>query len=489
MKKKRPDNSKLRKWLKDKGFLAVGKDTREVTHLLMNGGKVCLPRSETLSFFHAYVSSTSAGEAIYVVESRTKIFRFLCDLDFYEQVPGEDPRQVVGDCIRCIQTTLKEFYPYKSAGDMVLIVCKRDDAETPRGTSRGVHLVWPNILVNSDIGLNLREAIVARLHAIDPDQPWDAIVDESVYIGNGLRMVGSRKMAKCSECGSKKGITTDNECMICDGTGNMDIGRVYAPVMTLDGDGDMVDTETDPIALQMSTSVRTVEEINNPDAVTCPFWFNSGRLFDMNDKKERQRVKKKRAREKVSVTADDEEKEEEKPAKKKKPLDGIPEDDKRFIAACNFIKKKFASRCGDKAFKITKMVTDSREGHPSGVYFCNTDCTYCENKGKNHNNSTIYFVITPKDVRLKCHCPCPPTISGSMACSEYSGKPVPISTQLRNKLFKKPPCISGSDSNSVALTIPGKSSFPFSEGWKNDDEKQQGLQVIENVLLKLAESH
>jgi hypothetical protein len=274
-------------------------------------------------------------------------------------------------------------------------------------------------------------------------------------------MIGSRKIENCAECSK---VADGQTCSVCEGVGKVDVGRIYN-ILSSSG----------PISISdlQNTSIRVPDAIN-PDPVACPKWFNNGVLYDMSTKQGIKKARQKRERSAVAA-----EQQEAPPQKKaKSPLDPIPLSDSRFSAINAFLKKHFMKRCGDKGFKITKIVGGK-------VYFVNTDCTYCENKGGNHNSSTIYFVVTPKSVLLKCHCPCPPTDPDRPPCSEYTGEPVKISGQLRNKLFvKKKASASHQPIDQDLLPLTGR-KINFAQGWTTKQERDVGMNILHKLISDL----
>ena len=46
------------------------------THLLMDGGMLYVPDEERDDFYRAYVASVKSGTKLYVVEQKTKVFKF-----------------------------------------------------------------------------------------------------------------------------------------------------------------------------------------------------------------------------------------------------------------------------------------------------------------------------------------------------------------------------------------------------------------------------
>jgi prim-pol family protein involved in RNA processing and repair len=161
------NNSPFKKVLQKKGFIVKKKDEIEkpATHFLMDGGRAHIPKNDQASFFALYADAIANGDRLYVVELRTKIFKFLVDADIFLPTSEDhswDPKSL-DEYIGCIQGVLREFYPQKSDAEIKPIVCTREPVVTPKGLKIGMHPIWPGILVNSDIALNLREAIVQRM--------------------------------------------------------------------------------------------------------------------------------------------------------------------------------------------------------------------------------------------------------------------------------------------------------------------------------------
>lgn len=150
-------------------------------------------------------------------------------------------------------------------------------AVVPVSWKTGVHVIFPNMFVNDSMALFMREAIIYALKntfgpRIYPCNDWEDVVDKSVYGGSGLRMIGNRKADKCPQCHSRKRVMQPAECGLCEddnkrachvrlhwvgvpaallkkndgagitcptcqGTGRVDTGRPYMPMLVMDSQG------------------------------------------------------------------------------------------------------------------------------------------------------------------------------------------------------------------------------------------------------------
>jgi hypothetical protein len=92
--------------------------------------------------------------------------------------------------------------------------------------SSNMHIIFPNLIVDAKQAIIMAKAIACHLHDLIGERAnlakgWSDVVDPSVYLRNGLRMIGSRKCRKCKRCQKN-----NNNCIHCDG-GYIDLGKVY----------------------------------------------------------------------------------------------------------------------------------------------------------------------------------------------------------------------------------------------------------------------
>lgn len=118
----------------------------------------------------------------------------------------------------------------------------------------GVHLVWPCLFVTKEQALFIREMVIHAMRGVfgprsvaNLQNDWDDVVDNTVYCGSGLRMVGNCKAAMCSackgtgdrNCGRKKETVPQRRdpCSECVGIGRLNKGRPYVPSMVVGRSG------------------------------------------------------------------------------------------------------------------------------------------------------------------------------------------------------------------------------------------------------------
>jgi len=160
-------------------FITKGKDH---THLLLSGGKLSVSQRDHGLFLNLYANAVLRKEDLYIVESKTPVFRLFVDFDF--QPPQEE-------CI--VQSAVQTFasiagYYFDTESKAVVL---RKTQDTPDKV--GVHMTWDNIFVTPLIAKAFRTHVVDRLIRECSTVDWQTVVDVAVYGGSGLRMPWSRK--------------------------------------------------------------------------------------------------------------------------------------------------------------------------------------------------------------------------------------------------------------------------------------------------------
>lgn len=179
-------------WIRDNGWwMATRSDSgTKATHLLLNGGKVCVPRESEGAFLSAYSIAVVKGVEPCVVELRTSVFRMFLDLDIKT---GEDTPLDFEGVMTIIQTRASAFFDEDSPR---AIVCVTDAKRADDGVKAGRHVVWTNVFATSSTALAFRTALIDDLEAALPGactKPWTSVVDACVFQSNGLRMPFSAK--------------------------------------------------------------------------------------------------------------------------------------------------------------------------------------------------------------------------------------------------------------------------------------------------------
>ena len=148
------------------------------THVLMDGGILYVPNEDTMEFYKTCIDLINLGTKLYVVEQKTENFKFFVDLDYKapEKLTDEDLLQFC-------------FIIQEAVQGGRCLIARAKPRPVKEGIKTGVHLHWPDLVVNRIQALNLRTKIITSLG----EGPWDSIVDASVYGGSGLRMLWSHK--------------------------------------------------------------------------------------------------------------------------------------------------------------------------------------------------------------------------------------------------------------------------------------------------------
>jgi hypothetical protein len=167
------------------------------THLLLDGGALSVKNNETNDFYEAYVKDLYKGESLYVVEKKTNHFRFFVDLDY---TPDDE------DELLDFEKVVLEISKIVKLGPC--FVAKAKPRKNNGKTKYGVHLVWPESVVDKKVANSIRMKLLNELGS-----DWERIIDASVYSGSGLRMIWSLKnengstpyvpWGKVSDCGFK----------------------------------------------------------------------------------------------------------------------------------------------------------------------------------------------------------------------------------------------------------------------------------------------
>lgn len=410
--------SPLRKWIIENKFFIKHGDQRPITHLLLNGGKMCIPEEYNKEFLEMYVKEIKSGYPQYICEVKTPVFRFFIDLDFIEDHEIQSKTSII--YFKQIQTVMRSFYPHH---DHTFFVC----TTTPKRVNTdyiktGIHILFKNIYINKTNAMHIRNYLVHNFKKKFGERlsfnTWEDVIDKSVYNANGLRMIGSRKMSVCKECKGKSG-TVEN-CGECGGLGKIDERRVYNIESVIDALGNLNEEalehyNEDYLDLIFNTSIINYE---NPETqITYP--------LDLS----KISIQKTKRNKKVIIPNNEE----------KSVLDKI---DKKHITNENvvysslntYVKRNLPDVYKKISFIDIYQCSDDR-------YIIRTDSKYCLNINREHSSNHIYLELSSQGLFQKCFCCCD-TISGRISgnkCSNFKYKlnVSPISSILLKKLFTK----------------------------------------------------
>lgn len=290
------------RWLRDNDF--INNCERRTTHTLMTGGVVGVPDERYDEFLALYATEVkSKNKTLSFSELRSDpIFCMYFDIDVLDTrvLRAEEGLRICS----LIQNVVRSFYA-GTPGDadrFQCVVCGTPSKEVlgetgaKTLTKSGYHVTFPNLRVNLAQALQIRYSVVYELeNTMGPRQEglnaWSDVIDKAPYT-SGLKMCGSFKRVKCTDCkktdpafkdkkkallssiarirrkihqrdhgfdysdladihadefkdtmfgemyGKYLELTGFNSCKTCLNTGKRIENRTYMPLLVLDGSGD-----------------------------------------------------------------------------------------------------------------------------------------------------------------------------------------------------------------------------------------------------------
>lgn len=445
--------------------MKVKRDYDTWTHILMNGdfgGGFCLDSTDRMEqkFLYAYAHDIDVGVTHYVIERRTKFFKFHADLDIKRKIPMDDDAIItlMDDFTTCV----KKFYPSTTAlSRFDIVLC------TSIGKGKtGIHVIFPNLIVDSDQAMDIRNYFVSFLitkygDMVGIQNSWEEIVDVSVYNANGLRMVGSNKTEDCSECADSKSSRKRGRdqfdpdakrdfCSLCSGRGRIDNGKTYKAYMYL-RDGKIHPKFTEAMRKSLSSTItedgrrRAVVELCS---IRCPTVNESSSDFAISDEKMAQMASrpnktgapgspKSRAYKQMNTTDGKSyrmSEEDYKGQSKYKQKQYVSNRSESVQMMQEYIQSKGFPKYWQKLY-IHDMFSNPKKTY----YVCNVRGEgqhYCTNRNGNHKSNNVYFYIDRTGITQKCYCSCQTTEHRRHGkCEDYASPVIPIPTKLEKVLF------------------------------------------------------
>lgn len=388
----------LKIWCAKKGYYTKGSN---YTHLLLDGGKLNIPNSDIDTFFKYYELDISNNHNLFVCELKTNVFKLFLDIDLLDDHPLN-----INDIlpfINNIQQSIKQLY----SKDYDAYVCMAPHKEIIINNinyfKTGIHLIWPAIFTNKFNSNISRNHIVTNLSEsfIRPAfDPWHKVIDDSVFKGNGLRMLYSKKVIKCNLEHS------DSICSKCNNTYKIIEDRSYKPY----------------IIHNLNNTITVNDSIIN-NIKNCTIQSFDNELTPLNQ----------------SLINNI----------KSLKIKKISEPSKEDILGLNSINFK---QLINNPTLISKLQTHVRKIFPSefksiniidlhscsnGSYFvCRTNSQFCMNINNKHKSNTIYLYIDKNNIYQKCFCRCDTLVNRvSGYCKDYRSTPFPLNKVIQKQLF------------------------------------------------------
>ena len=355
-----------------------------LSHVLMDGGVLSVPFDRLNEFHEKCIEAIKSGEKIFVVEQKSEKYNFFVDIDY------KDERALTLDEIKDICKIICD--KVKRHGGKDCLICVSPPKNAGKYVKTGVHLNWPDFVVDQTSALALREHILVALSKAKGKIEWNEIIDSAVYgdlrrktKGSGFRMPWSHKMGKHMPCGGQG-------CEDCQSGKVVQVAYLpifiykHGPLSTLLKIGQEPDVEI----LKMS-SIRTDKPqhvtIEPPSSV-----IKEGSFSEAQTK------------------------------------DELHDDELKNLVE-SFIQKNME---GQKT-AIVKSLFKHKE-----TYLVATNSKYCENLKRAHNSNHIWFHISGRVIAQKCFCRCE-TIRGRRDgfCKDFYGRKHILSPTIVEKLYPK----------------------------------------------------
>lgn len=196
------------KWLCDNDF--INNSEMRTSHSLMTGGVVGVPDERYDEFLALYAGEVkSKNKTLSFSELRSDpVFCMYFDIDMLDTgvVSVEDSSRIFS----VIQSVIKSYYTGDRTDDRFRCVVSGTSAKMVPSedgrtlTKNGYHITFPNLRVNLSQALQIRYSVVYELEKTmglrsDGVNAWSDVIDKAPYT-NGLKMCGSFKRVKCTDC-------------------------------------------------------------------------------------------------------------------------------------------------------------------------------------------------------------------------------------------------------------------------------------------------
>ncbi|MFM2394769.1 MAG: Dishui lake phycodnavirus 1 [Bacteroidota bacterium] len=419
----------LNKWIKKEGLNKKSDECPKPSHLLFNGGKVYLPHNKEKQFIKLYAQELNKCKNdilkgltsnMFYIEVRKDIFRFMIDLDISDTTYWSD-ENIISLC-KFINTIVNEFYE-----NVTVICCKAHAKKKNDLIHTGIHMMYPNVFVDSKRAKLIRDAILMKLNddkiKLDfprPTKSWSDIIDNRIYESIGFRMVGSDKVLD-----DKK--TPEN--------------RLYWPFVVINHRQELSSEYLNILLnnyerLILETSTRCIPDGIQPMEPKRVSWFSSNVLSSSSSS--------------ISTSSA-----------------SFGTQEHYFIN--DFIKSKIPG------YSTYSDVVSEIALSEHGNILVKSCVKYCMNIGKEHNSCGVYFFIHKTGYLVqKCHCSCD-NLTGRKhgLCKDYTSEKFILPTELNFLLF-------GSSNNIISKQ--SDLIFRSDELEKSNEQSNEQLNEQSNVI-------
>jgi hypothetical protein len=443
-------STRLSEWLKP--FRLSNDGNGELaTHFSYAGAKYIIPDDKHKRWLQLYAHEMVTRASLFFVEKKTPVFRMHFDLDMIQPVaPTADE---VLQLTTLMSAVMRTFYPVaKEEKEDKRFMCivlsapsmpKRgwptpQDPEGPYVQKTGYHLIWPFLFVNQEQALRLREACIAAANnhvgvRHPPMNPFSDVIDETVLLKNGLRMIGSDKLDPCSACKGKGKMVIDGRMLPCDaclGIKTTPQRRRYTVTMVVNAKGEL-DRETLEFLTDHEHAVDCVRLCSircfkqHPSAGFTPPPLAAPCTGVEVLRREASRAARRKGGGEERELGDEQ------------SSNGALKDAESFDAQSTlgqmvqqFLRTRMAQEWANIELKRFFFL---RKHNRYLIKVRGEGSSFCCNVHRAHTSSTIYFVVEPTGCTQRCYSKKEGT--ATVACKKYEGPLVALPKALMDALF------------------------------------------------------
>jgi hypothetical protein len=198
-----PDMS-LHQWLTNMKLYHFSK-LRSKSHMVMSIGDkpamfLDIPDNLNDEFLSRYADAIDSGEHLYLMEYSTRFeyFNFFVDFDYVDR--QELSQSKILEYVLTIQQIVKKYIKDNDSNADVYVSACIDKCSN--GFKSGLHLKFPNFMVNSQTALEIIAKCEEEFYMLDDTIDWDLVFDKCVYGDDcGIRMIYSRKTTNSIDVG------------------------------------------------------------------------------------------------------------------------------------------------------------------------------------------------------------------------------------------------------------------------------------------------
>lgn len=354
------------------------------THVLLDGGALCIPDQENSKFLNVLFAATLRKDSFCVVEQKTPVFKMFFDIDAKFRGTGRTPDIVHAEKSMCLWMHVFCTTSFFAAGkNQRMIVCTAPAKHDQCGeiVKCGMHIYFPGITTNPAIAIACRRAMLQQLEESPPEMgrggqflanSWADVVDEAVFKGSGLRTVYAHK--------------------------GRHEKRAYVPKWVVEAD-------------EMGGEPRVVElpDPLPPEDRRDMIHECSIRVFHHN----------------VTPTVNGEHEQADQENSHSvggRAVSGrstsIQVYEDALPALLSRLPKQYQKMSFVRAFVSTHAV------------YLKSTCKYCMNVGREHNTSTVYVQVTKQGAAVRCYCR-----KEEYNCAEYASPIIPLPRETLEIFF------------------------------------------------------